>query len=315
MTQNSDGEETRTYSTGRLPHSAGAKSYGPPPSAPWTPPTAPGWHSPPPSTSPAGGIGRRTAAAVAVFVTIIGVGGAGLWWVKQSMASDRPDSPDSAAAPGSAPSAPLGQTPTETSAPAPNTGPPVSRTELADLLPSAETLQGLLITAPLTRTADAGTTYTSATTDRPDCGGAPNVALPSAYDRSGYTAIRTQEFFTQPGSSGQESVTQAVAAFPDDQQAKDFVSLETSRWNKCKFELVTVRNDGEDTFVRRILSPHSRNGVLTVSTQSQVYQGLGCQRGLGARRNIIIDVQVCSPGGSAQAAELVSTIANRIPAS
>ncbi|MGV0810676.1 sensor domain-containing protein [Mycolicibacterium boenickei] len=252
---------------------------------------------------------------MAVFVAIIAVGGAGLWWVRQSMNSDRTESPDSVAAKGAPSSASPGQTSTDTSTPAPDAGPPVRAAELPDILPSAETLQELLITGSLTRAADTETTYTSVSTDRPDCGGAPNVALPGAYDRSGYTAIRTQEFFTEPSPSGQDSVTQAVAAFPSDQQARDFVSLETSRWDKCKFVLVTVRNNGKDLFVRRILSPTSRNGVLTVSTQSQMYQGLGCQRGLAARRNIVIDVQVCSPGGSAQAAELVSTIANRIPTS
>ncbi|OLO98613.1 hypothetical protein BVU76_29940 [Mycolicibacterium porcinum] len=185
--------------------------------------------------------------------------------------------------------------------------------ELATFLPDAQTLQKLLVTEPLTRTADAESTYTAVTTDRPDCGGAPNVALPTAYDRSGYTSIRTQEFFTQPGPSGQDSVTQAVAAFPSDQQAKDFVALEASRWDNCKFELVTIRNDGQDAIVRRIYSPTNKNGVLTVSTHSQMQRTLGCQRGLSHRRNIVIDVQVCGPGGSAQAAELVSTITDRIP--
>lgn len=184
---------------------------------------------------------------------------------------------------------------------------------MADYLPDAEALQTLLITDPLTRTADAETTYTSVSTDRPDCGGAPNVALPTAYDRSGYTAIRTQEFFSQPGPRGQDSVTQAVVAFPTEQNAKDFMALETSRWGNCKFDLVTINNPDGDAIVRQMSSPNTKNGVLTLSIHSQMQSKLGCQRGLSSRRNVVIDVQVCSQAGSAQAAELVSTISDRIP--
>ncbi|OBB13787.1 hypothetical protein A5761_19350 [Mycolicibacterium setense] len=189
----------------------------------------------------------------------------------------------------------------------------MSSAELASYLPSAGTLEGLLLTDPLTRTADAETTYTTVSTDRPDCGGAPNVALPTAYDRSGYTAIRTQEFFTEPGPNGQDSVTQAVSAFPSEQAAQDFIALETSRWGNCKFDLVTINNPDGDAIVRQMSSPTTKNGVLTLSIHSQMRSKLGCQRGLGSRRNIVIDVQICSRSGSAQAAELISTIADRIP--
>ncbi len=60
-------------------------------------------------------------------------------------------------------------------------------------------------------------------------------------------------------------------------------------------------------------SAELKNGVLTLSIHSQMRSKLGCQRGLGSRRNIVIDVQICSRSGSAQAAELISTIADRIP--
>lgn len=189
----------------------------------------------------------------------------------------------------------------------------MSSAELAQYLPDAGTLQAMLLMDTLTRTADAETTYTGVSTDRPDCGGAPNVALPTAYDRSGYTAIRTQEFFTQPGPNGQDSITQAVAAFPSEQQAKDFIALENSRWGNCKFDLVTITNPDGDAIVRQMSSPNTRNGVLTLSIHSRMASKIGCQRGLSSRRNIVIDVQICSRAGSAQAPKLVSKIVDRIP--
>lgn len=323
MTHPSDGEETRPYAAGNFPPSTSPQPYGQPATS-WTPPTVPGWQAPPgnygqPSTPPNR---TRRGLAVLTFVVIIGLVGAGLW-VYRSRSADPTTKSTAATAPSttetSAPSAGPTSTPTSTAAPAtssPTTpspaAPAASSAELAVYLPSAETLQELLLTDPLTRTADAETTYTSVHTDRPDCGGAPNVALPTAYDRSDYTAIRTQEFFTQPGPNGQDSVTQAVVAFPSEQSAKDFVSLENSRWGNCKFDLVTISNPGGDAIVRQMSSPTSKNGVLTLSLHSQMQSRLGCQRGLSSRRNIVIDVQICSRSGSAQAPQLVSRIADRI---
>lgn len=318
MTHNSDGEETRPYTGGAAAPVPSAPPTGP--TAHWTPPSPTGWQPPfvahTPRPAPRSGPGP--GIALLAVVAVIALAGAGVW-IYRSKTTDTQQSSASATETAQPPTV-SGSTPTasptiptsETAA-VPSAASPPSAGELAGYLPDAEALQKLLLTETLTKTADAETTYTSVTTDRPDCGGAPNVALPGAYERSGYTGIHTQEFFSQPAPRGQDSVTQAVVAFPSEQQAKDFVSREASRWGNCKYVLVTISNNGEDAFVRRISNPTTKNGVLTVSTQSQVYQGLGCQRGLGSRHNIVIDVQVCSPGGSAQAADLVSTIANRIP--
>lgn len=321
MIHNSDGEETRPYAGGHLPPSARQPAPPSPPPAPWfpaasagwQPPTGPGYVPPPPRRSGPG----RIIAGIAI-VAVIGLAGAGLWMYRSKSAVSQQSSETAATQPSPTIDATPSTSPTtsttspSTPAPAPATPPP-SSAELASYLPSAGTLQGLLLTDPLTRTADAETTYTTVSTDRPDCGGAPNVALPTAYDRSGYTGIRTQEFFTQPGTNGQDSVTQAVAAFPSEQAAKNFMALETSRWGNCEFDLVTINNPDGDAIVRQMSRPNTKNGVLTLSIHSQMQSKIGCQRGLGSRRNIIIDVQICSRSGSAQAAELISNIAERIP--
>lgn len=322
MTHNSDGEETRPYVGGHLPPSGGAPPSGPP-ATPWSPPAPAGWQPPPtglpPAPAPPQRSGPGRAIAVIAVLAVIGVIAGGMWMYRSKFAGAQQSSEASASPSAESDPPPTsGATPTTTSttttaAPASPAAAPVSSAELANYLPNAEKLQTLLLTEPLTRTADAETTYTTVTTDRTDCGGAPNVALPTAYDRSGYTAIRTQEFFTEPGPNGQDSVTQAVAAFPSEQKAKDFVALEASRWGNCKFELVTIMNPGGDAIVRRMSSPRTQNGVLTLSIHSQMQSKLGCQRGLSSRSNIVIDVQICSRAGSAQAAELVSTIADRIP--
>lgn len=338
MTHNSDGEETRSYSAGHPPAGPGQQPSQPP-NTPWTPPAPPTWAHP---TAATGTPTRRTRTGAVTLAAVIGamaIAGAG-WWVHSDkpFASTTTASADKTAADDDAPRGEdqdgaasaddadekadtdadaTASTPTRSApgaSPTTQAGANVPVSALPTILASAESLQALLyLNQPLTKTADEPTPYVGVSTDRPDCGGAPNAALPSAYERSGYLAIRTQEFFTEPGPDGQDSATQAVVAFPTSEAAEKYVALETSRWGNCKYKPVTIRNNGSDAFVRTILSPTTTNGVLTVSTQSKAYRGLGCQRGLSSRRNIVIDVQVCGPGGSAQAAELVSSIANRVP--
>lgn len=160
---------------------------------------------------------------------------------------------------------------------------------------------------------DTDDLYTAATTDHPECGGAINVGLPTAYDGSGYTAARLQEYHDVPGETYQYGVTEAVATFGSDQQARAFVTTETGRWAKCKYSPVTLIDSGTEKFVNTILTPETNAGVLTVSTLSKSYSGLGCQRALSSKRNVVIDIQICGPGGSAQAPSLVAQIADRIP--
>jgi hypothetical protein len=170
----------------------------------------------------------------------------------------------------------------------------------------------LLIVEHLVQIADTEAIYTS-TTDRPDCGGAINVGLPTAYDGSGYAAIRLQEYHDVPGENYQYGVTEAVSTFPSDQQAQAFVSTEADRWANCKYNPVTLIDGGAESFVSTILTPETNAGVLTVSNLSKQYSGLGCQRALSSKRNVVIDIQICGPGGSAQAPSLVAQIADRIP--
>jgi hypothetical protein len=211
----------------------------------------------------------------------------------------------------SSPDANTTETPsTTTSGPAAST---VSSARLPDFLPSASTLADLLVVDDLVKVSDAQSLYTTSTTDRPDCGGAINVGLPVAYDGSGFTAIRLQEYHDVPGETYQYGVTEAVSTFPSDQQAQALVSTEASRWAKCTYKSVALINDGSEAFSAIILPPDTNAGVLSASTLNKQSSGLGCQRALKAQRNIVIDVQICSPGGSAQAPALVAQIADRIP--
>jgi PknH-like extracellular domain len=317
VTHNSDGEQTRPY-TGPSP--ADARWSGPP--APPALPPHPGWAHPPVGGWPAhpGGPPHTRGGAKALRWTVIGlvVVAVVAAAVAVRMTSHGEAAPTSGAAPGVAPSPSAtsagSASPSASTAPTSSTSSPaVGSGRLGEFLPSATTLESMLIVEKLVQITDTDSLYTTSTTDRPDCGGVINVGLPTAYGGSGYSAVRLQEFHDVPGDQYEYGVTQAVSTFPTDEKARAFVSTEADRWAKCKYNPVTLIDRGAEAFVNTILTPETNAGVLTVSTLSKSYSGLGCQRALSSKRNVVIDVQICGPGGSAQAPSLVAQIADRIP--
>jgi hypothetical protein len=272
------------------------------------------WPAHPPATAPTPARGKTLRWAVIVLAAVAVIAGA----VAVRMVTHKPPAQATGAAPSAAPSPNLppagGSSPSATAAPTSSaSAPAVSSARLAEFLPNATTLTSLLIVENLVQITDTDAIYAMSTTDRPDCGGAINVGLPTAYNGSGYSAIRLQEYHDVPGENYQYGVTEAVSTFPSDQQAQAFVSTEADRWAKCKYSPVTLIDRGAESFVSTILTPETTAGVLTVSTLSKQYSGLGCQRALSANRNVVIDIQICGPDGSAQAPSLIAHIADRIP--
>lgn len=318
MTRNSDGEQTQAYAPplGGVGWAGGHVPPSSPPQQPgWSAPPPAGWHQtvPPAPVAPSRSdrAGWRWVGAGVVALAVIGA----VLGVRMTMRDSTPAATPSVTLPGGSPSqgsaGEAGPT-TSTSALAP-AEPALSSADLPGLLSSATTLTSLLVVEHLVQVADVDAIYTATSTDRPDCGGAINVGLPAAYDGSGYTAVRMQEYHDVPGDQYGYGVTEAVSTFPSGQQAQSFVTTEAGRWAKCKYKPVTLIPNGTDDFVYTVLAPETNAGVLTVSTLSKDHSGMGCQRALSARRNVVIDVQICSLAGSAQAPALVAHIADRIP--
>ncbi|WP_156526222.1 sensor domain-containing protein [Mycobacterium adipatum] len=323
MTHNSDGEYTRPYTPPT-----------PPPPSPWPAHAAgpvPNWTTPAAApTAPAKRHGMRWAAAGIAAVAVIG--GAG--WAGLTMSQDAPASQSSTAASAErddtsgadSPDAerePVGggdtnsedtETPDTTAVGSPQGDEALVPTEeLPNLLLSGTTLADLLVFDDLVQVANETVLYTAASTDRPECGGVINPAMPDAYRGAPFKAIRLHEYHDTWGDIYEIGVTEAVVEFPDEQSARAFVTTEAGRWQKCKYDPVRLLSNGTSSWSRTILTPELNAGVLTVSTMSIEHSGLGCQRGLSSRSNIVIDVQICEPGGTSQAPQLISAIADRIP--
>ncbi|WP_158240400.1 sensor domain-containing protein [Mycobacterium hubeiense] len=281
----------------------GHQNYPPPP--PGQPPY--GWAPPPPPRRPI--LGWLAAAAAVIIIAVVAV------VVIVRVNGDNDDSaPATTDTPPTAPttSGPS-TTPTPSSTPvAAENG--VAPNALKGFLVSPADLNTLLVADNMAMTREYAGLF-GVGTDRDDCGGAPMPAMRAAYDGSGFRAIEVQTFTNAPPPSTAFDylVDQAVASFPTTQKAQDFVRVESTKWDKCKYKSITLTEQGAPDEPWRILAPRFTNGELTASTQGEP-RPWGCQRTLTSKRNVVIDVRVCSWTGSAQAPDLARQIAARIPA-
>lgn len=274
------------------------------PSIPWPPASSPA--APVPGPTPrrrGGGRGAWVGAGLAIILAVAAVA----MVVIQTRGDDQSTDTAPAAAPNSTPAGADSQS--TTAAPAPAAA--VSSADLPGLLPSASELSDLLLLGQLSLVTDAALPYGD-TSDQEDCGAVAAPGLHQGYDGSGYTAMRIQDLNDGTPDTFSVSVSQAVATFPDDQKAQDFVRTESERWAECKYKPVTLRYPGAADKVWQIRNPSFNDGVLTVSMSG--FPGGGCQHALTSARNVAIDVRICTDRGSAQAPQLAAKIAERVPA-
>lgn len=269
-------------------------------STPWPPTSSPAAPAPAPTR---GGRGAWLGAGAAIILAVAAVAMVAI--------QVRGDDQSTAAAPAAAPnSTPAGADQQSTSAPEPAAA-AVSSDDLPGLLPNATELSDMLLMGQLSLVTDAALPYGD-TSDQEDCGSVAAPGLHQGYDGSGYTAMRIQDLNDGTPDTFSVSVSQAVATFPDDQKAEEFVRTESDRWAQCKYKPVTLRYPGAADKVWQIRNPSFAKGVLTVSMSG--FPGGGCQHTLTSARNVAIDVRICSDKGSAQAPQLAAKIAERVPA-
>ncbi len=185
----------------------------------------------------------------------------------------------------------------------------ISSTELQGLLLTADEVSKLIAVGNLTVHNEAQKPYGD-TTDREDCGSVVAPGLRQGYGGSGFTAFRSRDVVDGPDFM--VVVTQAVSTFASEQKAQEFVRTEAKRWPDCKYKQVTLRYPGSSDAAYLIRNPVFDGQVLTTS-MSVVNVRSGCQHTLTSKRNVAIDVRICTDRGSAQAPDLAAQIAARIP--
>ncbi|MCV7286142.1 sensor domain-containing protein [Mycolicibacterium wolinskyi] len=156
--------------------------------------------------------------------------------------------------------------------------------------------------------------------DRPDCGGVLFPSLPQGYDNSGFTDSRTHVYDdAKPGETDSHMmVEQQATAFYTTTAATDFVTKAVEKWGKCANQVVTVNKPKSNKIPHEpytVSAPAMVDGILTVTTirEDQPDKPWQCQHSLTSRRNVVIDVAICTPTGSTQAPMLARWSADRVP--
>lgn len=130
-------------------------------------------------------------------------------------------------------------------------------------------------------------------------------AQQAVYADTGWTAVRGERLddsYDDPNVRN-DSVDQAVFAYPTARQANAFYDASVRRWSACANRRFVDHPPGEPEIAWAVADSHKVSGTLSTSEEQQgSADGWRCQRALTARNNVVIDVAACGsflPGAAA----------------
>lgn len=147
----------------------------------------------------------------------------------------------------------------------------------------------------------------SALVEPKECLAIDSSAQQVVYAGSRYTTVRDQTF--NDGDNFTHYAEQAVVLFPSAKDAGDFVATSAQQWPAC--HEYTHPQSGT---VWRPGPISNANGILSVVTVQQNARegGWACGRALGARNNVVVDVNTCSANPADTAVKIAGQIAARV---
>jgi hypothetical protein len=151
----------------------------------------------------------------------------------------------------------------------------------------------------------------AATVDNRQCVGAWAPAQQSVYGATDYTGVAAQLLRALNQAAWQDSVTQAVVAFPSQESAGKSYVNQRGQWALCGGKALTVTTAGQPTQTWDLAQPVTTSGVLTLVATLRG-GAASCQRGMLVRGNVIIDIRQCQPGNTNVTA-LVTATAGKVP--
>lgn len=134
----------------------------------------------------------------------------------------------------------------------------------------------------------------------PNCFASISEATEPAYRDSGYGPVRGF-VLTEPGNlaAREHLVGEAVVLYHQPVEADKLVSRTVEQWSTCANKTLTEYPEGLAPQNWPLGSPTEVDDVHTVFNSQEAAGGWGCSRGIASRRNLVIDVRVCSRAGEA----------------
>jgi serine/threonine-protein kinase len=152
----------------------------------------------------------------------------------------------------------------------------------------------------------------AATVDNRQCVGAWTPAQQSVYGATDYTGVAAQLLRALNQAAWQDSVTQAVIAYPSQESAGKSYVTQRGQWALCGGKTLTVTTAGQPTQTWDFAQPATTSGVLTLVATLRG-GAASCQRGMLVRGNVIIDIRQCRPGSNTNVTALVTATAGKVP--
>ncbi|MGD1169677.1 sensor domain-containing protein [Mycobacterium seoulense] len=194
-------------------------------------------------------------------------------------------------------------------APADTRGPlpqaPVAVTALDALLLDAGKINDILGAGMRIRYRTQDMWDSSQTFSETSCLAMAGPAQRIVYADTGWTAVRGERLddsFDDPKVRN-DSVNQAVIAYPAAREADTFYDASVRRWSACANRRYVDHAPGQPEIAWAVADAHKVGGTLSTSEEQEGSpDDWRCQRALTVRNNIVIDVAACGsflPGGAA----------------
>ncbi len=180
------------------------------------------------------------------------------------------------------------------------------------LLLSADEIGVILASGPMNSDPVHPSLYNDAphVSDR-ECVGVYVPAQGATYTGSGWDAAAAEVLYAPGGESWQNGAIQAVVEFQATERAQKSLTDQGNTWKKCAGRTLAITPVGSSeqrwTFGRPIVV----DGIWSIPLTQDGSTGL-CERAIGVRSNVVIDVSACRDGANHQASTIVHNIATKI---
>jgi len=203
-------------------------------------------------------------------------------------------------------------------APSTGAGPrPVAVAKLPDLLLSPDQVANIMgIVVLVINPAMQGMLQPpSGESTEEDCMGLLAPAQGSVYAGTGSTGVATRGLLSPDNAGGTHMVIESVIAFSGPAAAGKVLAGQTAHWSACSNRTltVTVAPPGSPPLQVKVGPLMRGNDSISLTDAIEGGHGLGCQRALAARSNVIIDVAACRDDTTNQAVDVMQAIAGKIP--
>jgi serine/threonine-protein kinase len=199
----------------------------------------------------------------------------------------------------------------------PATGPsgPLNSTALSGLLLPPEQVAGIVGAAALVQESFSDSVIDdSQKLLQKDCIGVMAPAQHLVYAEAGWTGARSQALRNAGEGPRIYAVIQAVISFPTAEAAKKLLADQQSQWASCSGRTLSLAFPTPPTpQLWTAGMPADMDGTMTMTQTLKDGGGMQCQRALGVRNNVAIDVSACRYDVAEQALDIVHGIAAKIP--